>query len=137
MAGSITDVKSIFGKALELASPAERAAYLAEACGDDPRLRAEVEALLRAGQAARRVLRRPAVPRPAPTIDQPVSERPGDVIGPYKLLEQIGEGGMGVGLDGRADRAGPPQGRAEADQGRDGHAGRCSPGSRPSGRPWR
>src|SRR4029077_13667158 len=29
-------------------------------------------------------------------IDQPIAERPGSVIGPYKLLEQIGEGGFGV-----------------------------------------
>src|SRR5262245_27264354 len=95
MAGSIADVKSIFGKALEITSPAEREAYLAGACGDDPRLRAEVESLLQAGEAASgffAALR----PPPGPTIDQPVSERPGDVIGSYKLLEQIGEGGFGV-----------------------------------------
>ena len=45
-------------------------------------------------------------PRPAPlaTVDAPViGERPGTVIGPYKLLEQIGEGGLGAGLHGRAD----------------------------------
>jgi tetratricopeptide (TPR) repeat protein/serine/threonine protein kinase len=32
----------------------------------------------------------------AATIDDPVRERPGTVIGPYKLLQQIGEGGMGT-----------------------------------------
>ena len=32
----------------------------------------------------------------APTIDQPITEKPGTQIGPYKLLQQIGEGGMGV-----------------------------------------
>jgi WD40 repeat protein/serine/threonine protein kinase len=95
MAGSITDVKSIFGKALEIACPDEREAYLAQVCGGDPRLRAEVESLLQAGQSAGgffadlRLL-------PGPTIDQFVSERPGDVIGAYKLLEPIGEGGFGL-----------------------------------------
>jgi serine/threonine protein kinase len=33
---------------------------------------------------------------PGPTLDPPVPEGPRRVIGPYKLLEQIGEGGMGV-----------------------------------------
>jgi tetratricopeptide (TPR) repeat protein/serine/threonine protein kinase len=95
MAGSITDVKSIFGRALEITSPAEREAYLARACGGDPRLRAEVESLLQAGQAAGGFF---ADLRPPPglTIDQSGSERPGGVIGSYKLLEQIGEGGMGT-----------------------------------------
>src|SRR5205814_5652442 len=95
MAGSITDVKSIFGKALEIAAPAEREAYLGRACGGDPRLRTEVESLLRAGQAAGGFfadLRPPT----GPTIEQPAGERPGEVIGPYKLIEPIGEGGMGT-----------------------------------------
>ena len=55
--------------------------------------------------------RRKAEPTPAePTAHRrPPNRRgrAGTVIGPYKLLEQIGEGGMGDGLDGRADRAGP------------------------------
>jgi hypothetical protein len=95
MAGSIADVKSIFGKALEIASPAEREAYLARACGGDPRLRAEVESLLRAGQDAGGFFA-DLCPPPGPTIDQSVSQHPGDVIGSYKLLEQVGEGGFGV-----------------------------------------
>jgi len=32
----------------------------------------------------------------SPTIDQPITEKPGIQIGPYKLLQQIGEGGMGT-----------------------------------------
>src|SRR5439155_21695627 len=47
-AANFADVKSIFGRAVELGSAAERAAYLEEACGGDAPLRAEVESLLRA-----------------------------------------------------------------------------------------
>src|SRR5262249_4790474 len=59
---------------------------------------ARVEELLRAHQAAGNFLRgRPAPPGSMATTDEPaVSERPGAVIGTYKLLEQIGEGGFGV-----------------------------------------
>ena len=53
MGTNAADVKSIFGKAMDLQSPAERAAYLDEACGDNARLRDEVESLLKAGQEAR------------------------------------------------------------------------------------
>jgi hypothetical protein len=52
MGATPADIKSIFGKALDLPAPAERAAYLNEACGNNPRLRAEVESLLQAGQQA-------------------------------------------------------------------------------------
>src|SRR5262249_16061979 len=55
---------------------------------------AAVEALLRAHDKSGDVLDLPD--KPMPTMDEPVSERPGTVIGPYKLLEQIGEGGMGT-----------------------------------------
>ena len=76
----------------------ERHEFLDRECADDAALRAEVEALLDAGDQAGSFLESPA---PAAdldlTIDQPGSaERPGVVIGPYKLLEQIGEGGFGV-----------------------------------------
>jgi serine/threonine protein kinase/Flp pilus assembly protein TadD len=95
MADSLADVKSIFGDALELRSPAERAAYLDQACGGDPRLRAEVESLLRARQDAGCFLASPGSAAGA-AAEEPFSERAGTVLGPYKLLEQIGEGGFGV-----------------------------------------
>jgi serine/threonine-protein kinase len=80
---------------LEIADPAERAAYLERACGGDPVLRGQVEQLLKAHQESGPFMERPALARVA-TTPEPVSEGPGTVIGPYKLLEQIGEGGFGV-----------------------------------------
>jgi serine/threonine protein kinase/Tfp pilus assembly protein PilF len=87
--------KSIFLAALEKTSAAERVAYLDEACGANQPLRAEVDALLQAHEQPQRLL---DVPEAAvPTLDPaPLMERPGTVIGPYKLLQQIGEGGMGT-----------------------------------------
>jgi serine/threonine protein kinase len=87
--------EEIFHQALAR-SPEERAAYLEQACSSDPVLRAAVEALLRANVGATGFMERPA-PALVVTVDAPsVSERPGTVIGSYKLLEQIGEGGFGV-----------------------------------------
>jgi serine/threonine protein kinase len=97
MGASPDKAASIFDAAAELEDPAQRAAYLDAACGPDSALRAEVEQLLRHDRAAGSYLARPALPDPAGTADHPaVAERPGTVIGPYKLLEQIGEGGFGV-----------------------------------------
>ena len=87
--------EEIFHEALALALPKERAAYLEQACGGNPALRASVEALLRANVGASGFLGNPALPLDA-TLDAPIAERPGTIIGPYKLLEQIGEGGFGV-----------------------------------------
>ena len=87
--------ESIFAEALEIRSTADRAAFLDRACGDDPALRAEVEALLHADARAGDLLDLPEA-RVA-TMDHPRSgESPGSLIGSYKLLEQIGEGGFGV-----------------------------------------
>jgi serine/threonine protein kinase/tetratricopeptide (TPR) repeat protein len=73
--------------------PAEqRSAYLDQACGGDQRLRADLESLLAADARDGGFLDGPA----AATMDCPIAERPGTTIGPYKLLQQIGEGGMGV-----------------------------------------
>jgi tetratricopeptide (TPR) repeat protein len=81
--------RSVFEAAIEKGSPEERAAYLDQACGSNKSLRQDVEALLAAHD-------RLGSFHPAATVDEPISERPGTVIGPYKLLEQIGEGGFGV-----------------------------------------
>jgi serine/threonine protein kinase/Flp pilus assembly protein TadD len=89
------DLKSIFDKALELTEPAERACYLAAACGENARLRAEVESLLGALDKAGSFLETPALPSER-GADEPIHEGAGTMIGACKLLEQIGEGGFGV-----------------------------------------
>ncbi len=86
--------RSIFEEAVEKASPQERAAYLERACGGNELLRREVEALLAAHDRLGRSP--PAAGGPAAGAEPAVYERPGTQIGPYKLLQQIGEGGMGT-----------------------------------------
>ena len=82
----------IFAEALRLSVPAERRAYLNQACGGNESLRHDVESLLSAHEQAGEFLQS-TVALPIPNA--PV-EKPGDRIGRYKLLEQIGEGGFGV-----------------------------------------
>jgi eukaryotic-like serine/threonine-protein kinase len=82
----------IFNAAVKL-SPDDRAAFLDRACGEDRELRGEVESLLHAHDAPDSFLREPVDRTGA---YEPVADRAGSVIGPYKLLEQIGEGGFGV-----------------------------------------
>jgi tetratricopeptide (TPR) repeat protein/serine/threonine protein kinase len=84
----------VFCSAVELESPAERAAYLDGACGDDLNLRRRVERLLEAHAQAGNFLA--AVPEVAAATTEFLTEATGTLIGPYKLLEQIGEGGFGV-----------------------------------------
>jgi serine/threonine protein kinase len=88
-------VEEIFLLAVEKA-PGERPAYLAAACAGNAELRAQVDVLVRAHEQAGSVLER-SLFRTIPTIEHsPPAEEPGTVIGPYKLIEQIGEGGMGT-----------------------------------------
>ncbi|MBI1915941.1 MAG: serine/threonine protein kinase [Planctomycetes bacterium] len=86
--------ESVFAEALEIQDAQQRAAYLDRACADNPGLRNNVESLLSAYDAGQ-FLESPPV-APAATTEEPASERPGAVLGPYKLLEQIGEGGFGI-----------------------------------------
>jgi serine/threonine protein kinase/predicted Zn-dependent protease len=91
--------RSLFLALLEIEDPTERAAYLDRACADAPALRQQVEQLLNSHQrsGALAFMELPAASRiGAEREGPPVSEAPGTIIGPYKLLEQIGEGGFGV-----------------------------------------
>ncbi len=95
MAEDIERAQKIFLAAVDKFDLAEREACLNEACGTDETLRRQVEALLHRHADAARLDEAPRVPIPV-TVDEPVRERPGTVVGPYKLLEQIGQGGFGV-----------------------------------------
>ncbi|HMO65840.1 MAG TPA: serine/threonine-protein kinase, partial [Verrucomicrobiota bacterium] len=93
--------QAVFAAALECATPEARAAHIATACGDDPGLRQRVEALLRAAEGAGDFLEQPPTglaggASSALFVGGFNSEKPGDRIGRYKLLQQIGEGGCGV-----------------------------------------
>src|SRR5262245_57670912 len=89
-------LEAIFFTALEKGSPEERAAYLGAVCASDPDLRRRVEKMLEAQAHAGSFLEQPARSL-VETVENPlVSEPPGTVIGPYKLIEEIGEGGMGT-----------------------------------------
>lgn len=85
---------------------AEREAYVHEVCGEDVALRKEVNALLQDHGAATGFLSAPAAAVITPEFDRPMREDVGDVIGNYKLLEQIGEGGRAAGPWARRRRQG-------------------------------
>jgi hypothetical protein len=154
--------ETIFAAALELPDPAERAAYLDTACGDDVALRRRVEDLLRAHEAVDSLLDAPpglgdatgareAGPGPGPIVAPdgrapaaeatealagPIAEGPGTRIGPYKLLQQIGEGGMGVVY--MAEQEAPVRRKVALKIIKPGmDTGQVVAASRPSARRWR
>src|SRR6516225_1138117 len=87
-------VKAVFDRASEIESLEERRAFLDQACAGAPEIRPQVEALLKALDEAGSFLEAP-IAGGLPTLIAP-PEGPGSMLGPYKLLQQIGEGGMGV-----------------------------------------
>jgi WD40 repeat protein/serine/threonine protein kinase len=89
---------TLFSEALAAPTPEAQAAYLDQACGNDHPLRDRLEALLRAHQEAGGFLGGPtSAHEPLLVAEKPVTQlAPGTVLGPYKLLQQIGEGGMGT-----------------------------------------
>src|SRR5438876_7640027 len=82
--------EDLFHRALQKPTLAEQLACLDEACADQPELRQRVERLLRSHRHEDSFLHAPV------TTDETLAEKTGTLIGPYKLLEQIGEGGMGT-----------------------------------------
>src|SRR4051794_27582434 len=91
MAINIASIEAIFSEALEIPSAEARVVFLARACAADPELRRQVESLLDAHDRAGRFLASPTI-----SIESGSPEPVGSTVGPYKLLEQIGEGGMGL-----------------------------------------
>jgi WD40 repeat protein/serine/threonine protein kinase len=94
--------RDIFIAALQKDVPAQRQTYLDEACAGQSEMRARVESLLRLNEGAGSFLERPAAEStdtgafPNAAEGALSREAPGALIGPYKLLQQIGEGGMGT-----------------------------------------
>jgi serine/threonine protein kinase/tetratricopeptide (TPR) repeat protein len=88
---------TLFAELLDAGTAEAQAAYLDQACRGDPDLRARLEALLHAHHEAGGFLAGAdaTIERPAPRAVVAPREAPGTLIGPYKLLQQIGEGGMG------------------------------------------
>ena len=94
MSHSTPDIQALFCEAIEKKSPEERRAYLDSACAGNADLRGQLEDLLDSHREARNFLGGSTPDELSPNIPLP-TERPGTKIGPYKLLEKIGEGGMG------------------------------------------
>jgi serine/threonine protein kinase len=87
--------RSIFLAALDIVDTDRRADFVANACGNDMSLQSQVEQLLKAHEQPGGFMQRSA-PALVSTIDGQPAEAVGTIVGPYKLLEQIGEGGFGV-----------------------------------------
>ena len=89
-------IETILSEAVEIAAPDDRLAFIAQACGDDLEMRREVERMAAWHFEATQNFLQPAVQNIRPTVIGTGVAKVGTNIGPHKLLEQIGEGGMGV-----------------------------------------
>jgi eukaryotic-like serine/threonine-protein kinase len=97
-------LETLFDEAIQRADAAERKLFLDQACGDDPALRRRVEALLTAHDASDDSFWPPNDPQLGAVGSGAISEGPGSQIGPYKVIEQIGEGGFGLVFVAEQDR---------------------------------
>ena len=115
MSDSKRDIETIFDAARQLATTEEREAYLRMACGDDEALRSRIGEMLAVEADARDFLKTDehavdairkgdSLVKTVAESDLSLSEGPGTVIGRYKLLQQIGEGGFGVVYMARQDK---------------------------------
>ncbi|RYD33742.1 MAG: serine/threonine protein kinase, partial [Verrucomicrobiaceae bacterium] len=94
-----SSLHTIFNGALDHEDPEERSRFLEVACGGDPERRGQVERLLEAHNEAGGFFsntRKTPAAAENPGTGGLAAEKPGDTIGQYKLLQQIGEGGCGA-----------------------------------------
>src|SRR4051794_6211401 len=88
--------KALFLEAVEAHAPEQWPAFLDQACAGQAELRRRVEGLLAAHREAGTSPHQTGAVDPTSANVRDSGEQAGTVIGPYKLLQQIGEGGMGV-----------------------------------------
>src|SRR5262245_62078122 len=92
--------QTIFDAARQIQDPGARSAYLQQVCEGQPELRERVEKLLRAGERADEFLASDPLAlgdaARQTLLEAPITEGPGALIGNYKLLEKLGEGGFGI-----------------------------------------
>jgi len=98
------EANDLFLRAVEITEPENRGRFLDEACAGKPALRDRVDGLIRAGEQAGSFLEHPALDSGTASAHslratgEVAAARPGTgtVIGPYKFVQEIGEGGMGT-----------------------------------------